>query len=245
MAAVVHGLLAAGLPANHVIVWDKRSVDLRLAGYYEFVQRFGIKVMGSEDAGYDDKIFYDAAVFGTLNATDLEFNQNDPAAGRKSHVSKLVSRQLTKIINIPPLMHHNLAGVYGNLFSLTMGSVDNTLRFERSRVELDKAVPEIYALPVFGGKLAGEKVVLSLVDGLICQYEGQQNALLHYSTVLNQLRFSHDPVALDLLSLEEINRQCALAGMPVMNTNLDLLQNASLLEIGISDPKRIDVDKLP
>jgi Domain of unknown function (DUF362) len=245
VAAVVHGLLEAGLPAGHIIVWDKRAIDLRLAGYYEFEQRFGIRVMGSQDAGYDDKVFYDASVLGTLNSTDLEFNQNDPSAGRKSHLSKLVSQQLTKIINIPPLMHHNVAGVYGNLYSLTMGSVDNTLRFERSRVELDKAVPEIYALPVFGDKVAGEKVVLSIVDGLICQYEGQQNALLHYSTVLNQLRFSRDPVALDLLSLEEINRQCALAGMPVMNTNLDLLQNASLLEIGVSDRKRIDVDKLP
>jgi hypothetical protein len=87
--------------------------------------------------------------------------------------------------------------------------------------------------------------VLSIVDALICQYEGQEQGLLHYSTVLNQLRFSRDPVALDVLSLQEINRQCQLAGMAATSTNLDLLNNAALLEIGVSDPKRIDVIKVP
>ena len=31
VAAVVEGLLAAGLPKNHVIIWDKQLTDLRLA----------------------------------------------------------------------------------------------------------------------------------------------------------------------------------------------------------------------
>ncbi len=244
-AAVVQGLIDAGLPPKQIIIWDKRAVDLRLAGYFDFEQRYGISVMGSVEAGYDEKTFYEAALLGPLSWTDVEFNQKGPGMGRKSYVSRLVSRQITKIINLTPMMHHNAAGVYGNMFSLTMASVDNTLRFENNVAELDKAVPEIYALPVFGDKVAGERVVLSIVDALICQYEGQSQGLLHYSTVLNQLRFSHDPVALDVLSLQEINHQRALAGTAVVNTNMELFNNAALLEIGVSDTNRIDVTRLP
>lgn len=197
-AAIVQDLIAAGLPPGQIIVWDKRDVDLRLAGYHEFERLYHVRVMGSIEAGYDVKTYYEAALLGPMNWTDVEFNQKGPGMGRKSYVSRLVSQQVTKIINLTPMMHHNAAGVYGCLYSLTMASVDNTLRFENNVAELDKAVPEIYALPVFGDKVAGERVVLSIVDALICQYEGQQQGLLHYSTVLNQLRFSRDPVALDV-----------------------------------------------
>lgn len=244
-AAVVEDLISAGLPPTNIIIWDKRTVDLRLAGFYDFESRFGIRVMGSIEAGYDDKTYYEAALLGPMTWTDVEFGQKGPGMGRKSYVSRLVSRHITKIINITPMMHHNTAGIYGCLYSLTMASVDNTLRFENNAAELDKAVPEIYALPVFGDKVAGERVVLSIVDALICQYEGQQQGLLHYSTVLNQLRFSHDPVALDTLSFQEISHQRDLAGAPPMSTNTDMLGNASLLEIGVSDTNRIDVTKLP
>jgi hypothetical protein len=97
-------------------------------------------------------------------------------------------------------------------------------------------VPEIYALPCLS-----DRVVLNVVDALICQYEGEERSLLHYSTVLNQLRFSTDPVALDVLSLEELERQRRLAGVPTIKTNLDLFANATLLELGVNDPKKINV----
>jgi Domain of unknown function (DUF362) len=240
VTAVVQDLLAAGVPPHHIIVWDRRSSDLRLAGFFELATRFGIRVKGSLDAGYDDKTFYETSLLGNLSWTDQEFGKKGLDIGRKSYVSKLVTREMTKIINITPLMHHNLAGTSGNLYSLAFGSVDNTVRFEIDADTLARTLPEVYALPVLG-----DRVVLNIVDALICQYEGEKQGLLHYSSVLNQLRFSRDPVALDVLSIFEIDRQRLLAGVPVLKTNLDLYSNASLLEIGVSDQRRIQVDKLP
>ena len=46
-AAVVEGLLAAGIPARRIIVWDKHRGDLRRAGYFEMAERYGIRVEGS------------------------------------------------------------------------------------------------------------------------------------------------------------------------------------------------------
>jgi hypothetical protein len=239
VAAVVQDLLAAGIPATNIIVWDRRVIDLRLAGFFDLQERFGIRVMGSVEAGYDDKTFYETALLGNLSWTDLEYGKKGPGIGRKSYVSKLVSKDMTKIINITPLMHHNLAGVSGNLYSLALGSVDNTGRFETDADNLARCVPEIYALPILG-----DRVVLNIVDALVCQYEGEQQGLLHYSAILNQLRFSRDPVALDVLSLQEIDHQRQLASIPTLKTNLDLFSNASLLEIGVSELRRIQVDKV-
>src|SRR5437588_3880182 len=159
--------------------------------------------------------------------------------GRKSFVSKVVSRDLTKIINLSPLLNHNLAGVSGNLYSLAVGSVDNVARFEADAARLATAIPEIYALPVLS-----DRVVLNIVDALICQYEGGELSRLHYSATLNELRFSKDPVALDVLSIQELEHQRELAKAPTLKPGLELYNNAALLELGVSDPQKIQVEHL-
>jgi hypothetical protein len=67
---------------------------------------------------------------------------------------------------------------------------------------------------------------------------------LHYSVSLNQLRFSRDPVALDVLSLQELDRQREIARAPVIKPLRDLYSNASLLELGVSDLKKIQIVRL-
>jgi hypothetical protein len=242
VAAVVEGLLAAGLPTSHIIVWDRQIADLRLAGFGDLSDRYGIRIAGSAQAGWDEKVFYnpDAPILGNLVWGDLEFGKKGEGIGRKSFVSKLITRDLTKIINITPLLNHNDAGVSGNLYSLATGSVDNLIRFEASREALATAIPEIYSLEAIG-----DHVVLNITDALICQYEGGERGLLHYSAILNQLRFSLDPVALDVLSIQELDRQRQLAQAPVIKPNLKLYSFATLLQLGVNDLKRIQVDTLP
>ena len=239
VAAVVEGLLAAGVPAKNIVVWDKELVDLRLAGFFDLADRYGIRVVGSVAAGWDEKTFYESEIIGNLVYGDFEFGMKTNGTGRKSFVSKLVSRDLTKIININPLLNHNLAGVSGNLYSLATGSVDNLIRFESSSGRLARAIPEIYAL-----EAVGDKVVLNITDALIGQYEGGEHGLLHYSTILNQLRFSKDPVALDMLPIQELDRQRQATKAPVVVPNLDLYETAALLQLGVNDLRRIQVDKI-
>jgi uncharacterized protein (DUF362 family) len=235
--AVVQGLLEAGIPATNIIVWDRRLVDLRLAGFSYLAERYNIRLAGSADAGYDDKVFYDNELPGTLSAGDLEFDRNGTTTGRKSYVSKLLTDSITKIINIAPLLNHNLAGVSGNLYGLAMGSVDNTVRFLPSGERLARAVPEIYALPALS-----DHVVLSITDALIGQYQGEDMSLLHYSTELNQIWFSKDPVALDVLAVQELDRERQVAKMQSSGENPQLYQNAALLELGVRDLSKIRVD---
>ena len=239
-AALVESLLSAGLPPKHLIVWDREVAPLRLAGFFDLADRYGIRVAGALEAGYDINHFYDSPFLGQLVYGDLEFGEKGPGVGRKSYVSKLVSREMTKIINLTPLLNHNVAGVCGNLYSLALGSVDNSLRFASEGGQLSIAVPDICALDVLG-----DRVVLNMTDALIAQYAGEDRSHLHYATILNQLRFSTDPVALDVLSIEELARQRELNHVPSVKMDMSLYQNASSVWIGVSDLTKIQVEYVP
>ena len=241
VAAVIHGLLDAGLPADHVIIWDKQTDDLRASGFSRLAAQLGVRTAGAADAGYDPTNFYnpDTAAIGNLVWGDLEFGKKGEGVGRKSFVSELVSRQITKIISIAPLLNDNDIGVYGHLYSLSMASVDNTFRFEGDPGRLAVAVPEIYALPALG-----DRVALNITDALIGQYEGGERGLLHYSSVPDQLWFSRDPVALDTLAVRELDRERRAAKAPEFTPHLEIYTNAVLLQIGVSDPTKIQVEKI-
>jgi hypothetical protein len=241
VAVIVRGLLAAGLPGNKIIIWDKSAADLRAAGFFKLGHALGVRVAGAMDAGYDPKTFYlpDSPVIGQLVWGDLEFGNTNKNSGigKKSFVSKLVSRQMTKIISVVPLINEYSAGVCGHLFSLALGSVDNTRRFEDDPRRLAVALPEIYALPIIG-----DRVVLNITDALLGQHQGGPANYLQYSTVLNQIWFSHDPVALDTLGLKELERERRLSeGLP-LQTNFEIYTNAALLQLGIDDPARIQIE---
>jgi uncharacterized protein (DUF362 family) len=166
----------------------------------------------------------------------LEFGKG-AQTGRKSYLSKLITRDVTKIINIPPLLNHNMAGGSGALYSLSMGSVDNTIRFESRPDRLATAVPDVYNMTNLY-----DRVAINITDALIGQYRGEENTLLHYAVELNQIWLSKDAVALDVLGIVELERERHDAKAEADKVNMELYQNASLLEIGISDPKKIRVD---
>ena len=241
VAAVVEGLLQAGVPPGNIIIWDKRADTLRTAGYFQLAQQWGVRVEGAVETGYDPTNFYqpDSAIIGNLVYGDLEFGKKGDNVGRRSYVTKILSRQATKIISIAPLQNQPSAGVCGHLYSLAFGSVDNTLRFKDDPDRLAVAIPEINALAS-----VGDRVVLNITDALIGQYEGGASVLLHYSTVLNQIWFSCDPVALDTLAIRELERERQTLNAQSFPPDLEIYTNATLLQLGINDPSQIHVVKV-
>jgi len=238
-AAVARCLLNAGIPPRQIVLWDKKMSDLKAAGYDVLAAELGIRLISAQEAGYDENVFYEKNLIGTPLYGDLEFGRSGPDIGRRSYYSKLVTRELTKIINIAPLLNHNDAGVSGLLYSLAMGSVDNTMRFSKERQLLWEAVAEIY-----NQRELADHVVLNITDALICQYEGQGRLLLQYSDILNELRFSRDPVALDTLSFDELLRRRAARGYPPLKFTPKICANATELELGVSDLKQINVETI-
>ncbi|MEI9865718.1 MAG: hypothetical protein WDN00_14430 [Limisphaerales bacterium] len=87
-------------------------------------------------------------------------------------------------------------------------------------------------------------MVLCITDSLLGQYEGSGRALLHYSAVPNQLWFSRDPVALDVMSIKELERERRVAGAPQVKPRMDLYANANLLQLGQNDPTQVHLEKI-
>lgn len=237
--AVIQSLLEAGLQATNIVLWDRDLGHLRRSGFVALGERYGIQVASSLDAGYDTNTFYDSSLLGQLVWSDADFGKRVPYAGRRSYVSNLLTKRITKTISLAPLMNHNLAALSGHLFSMALGSVDNNLRFTSDSDRLATAIPEIYALPS-----VGDKVVLCVTDALMGQFYGEESSFLHYSAFLNQLRFSTDPVALDVLSITELQRLREAAGYPPAKPPMAVFQNAELLQLGYSDKTKIVVDYL-
>ena len=242
VAAIVRGLFASGVPPARIIIWDKHAQDLRRAGFFSLGQDLGVRVAGAAEAGFDTNTFYlpDSPVVGALVWGDFEFGKKGEGIGKKSYVSKLVSHQMTKIISVAPLINENDAGICGHLFSLSLGSVDNTRRFEGNPDRLAVALPEIDAMPVMG-----DRVVLHVTDALLGQYQGGPAGYLQYSAILQQIWFSHDPVALDVLSLKELARERKMLDVPPLPSNFEIYTNATLLQLGVDNPELIQIEKIP
>ena len=239
VAAVIESLLASGHPPSRVVLWDRKLASLRAAGYVTLARRLGIAAVGARDEGYDGSVFYESSLIGTMIWGDHEFGEKGEGKGKRSFVSKLLTQRITKIVNLTPLLNHNRAGVHGCLLGLAMSSVDNTIRFQGDRDRLSIAIPEINALPELG-----DRVVLNIVDALIAQYQGQTQARLQDSLVLNELRFSSDPVALDVLSIDQLEQIRTSKGIDAAPPNRTLYENASLLQLGQSDRANIDLQSL-
>jgi uncharacterized protein (DUF362 family) len=235
VGAVVEELLAAGMRGTNIVIWDKHLFDLRISGFDELARKYHVRLAGAVEAGFDANVFYDKELLGNLVWGDLEFGK--AATGRKSYVTKLLTHDVTKIINIPPLLNHNMAGVSGALYNLSMGSIDNSIRFESHPDRLATAVPDVYNMTNLF-----DRVAINITDALIGQYRGEENTLLHYAVELNQIWFSKDAVALDVLGVIELERERRAANAEGEKVSMELFQNASLIEIGISDPKRIRVE---
>lgn len=239
-AALIESLLAAGLLPRQIVVWDRFAADLEHAGFKTLTTRYKVRVVGAAETGYDASAFYDSPFLGEPAPTDLEFGKKGEGVGRRSHVTKLLTREITRIIHVAPMNVRRRSGVSGHLTGLALDALDNTRRFERDQNWFEQAVVEILAMSAFDNRVA-----LCVTDALICQYQGEQETLLHYSAALGQLWFSRDPVALDVLAVRELERLRATAKLPSMEPRMVLYENAALMRHGVTDLKRIRIERAP
>jgi len=240
--ALVESLLATGHQPNQIVIWDKRRSDLERSGFMSLAAQLGVRCVASDSVGWDDDWHYESPVIGRLVFGDHEFaRRHETGTGRRSYVSRLITKDLTKIVTVTPVLNHSQLGINGQLANLALGGIDNTLRFEQNHQMLAEVIPEICVLEPLITRWA-----FGVSDALICQYRGEERALLHYATALNELRFSLDPVALDVLALQDV--QAARSRNPTQGERpmkIALFENAEIIELGMARSNRIEVVRIP
>ena len=243
--AVIRGLMAAKVPAKQIVIWDTTLKELRSAQFDRLAKRHGVRLAGSLDTGWDESVTYDESTLGTLIEGDLEFKTGEETISRKSHLTRLLTKEITRIISIQPLINHNRVGVSGHLVGLTRGAVDNDRRFDVATVILTEALPNIIALEnEKQERYIGDRIALCITDALYVQFLGQSKALLHYTEPLGQLWFSSDPVALDIFGIETLEAKRQDLEIEFHPPRSKLYENATTVLIGESDPKRRKVEYL-
>ena len=233
VAAVVAGLKTAGV--QNIIVWDRDSATLRACGFTP--QRLGCEVRGIDPPrGWDRRASFQAPVLGKLIWGDLLFKEKltatpDSPLSSKSHLCTILSRDVTRFINIPALSDEPGCGVGGALHSAVVGNVDNWRRFTVFGESGASAIPDIYADPRIG-----EKCALHLLDALAVTYAGGPGPNPQNSAIHTTLYASQDPVALDSIGLRLLEKWRAHSNFGPIGTKAAWLQSNS---IGNADEKMI------
>jgi uncharacterized protein (DUF362 family) len=242
--AIIDGLVAAGHPRSSIIVWDRSLGGIKGAGYRPGIDGYQLKTIAPHD-GYDPKGILSAPLIGKLvwgdfdyvgDVTKMPILSDTENTSNVSHFSKIVSTEVTKIINVPVMSISETNGIAGCIYNMTIPNIDNWRRSAQGSRFGAESLAEIYANPVIA-----KKVVFNLMDGLIAQYAGgpqpQPNYALHHAT----LYASRDPIALDATALKRLEEWRVRTNLRAIGPLAAYIDFASQLGLGNSAPNRIEV----
>lgn len=236
IAAVAEGLVTAGVAPERVVIWDRKWDDLRRARYGALGRRYTV-VSTDRVGGYDAEEFITAAVMGKLIAGDRGFDPSGAAeqTSSKSYISSVLLR-VNKVIHIPALTDHLSSGLNGALSGMVLDNVDNWRRLARAPHFGDPFLAEAYADPRIGGR-----VVLTILDALRPQYAGGPFPEPQYVVNHGALYASRDPVAIDAIGLQLLDRFREEGGLPLLSKNVGWVKSAGQIGLGTAERDRIRV----
>jgi uncharacterized protein (DUF362 family) len=237
--SIAQGLRTAGVSATNIYVFDRDPMQIRAAGYLRGGATNLIREVSVIDGtSWDSNVYFENNLAGKLIWGDLLFGKAE-ALSKRSHLPKLVTGTITKLINVPVLQDHDACGLAGCLYNLSLGMVDNTRRFETQGQHGDPMIAEICAMPQIRGKL-----VLNVLDGLIAGYAGGPGFKPQYSWNYGALYFSTDPVAIDSLCVETLDVKCRGAKVPLIVPRATHIVTANRLGLGQSERAKIDLSEV-
>ena len=199
---IVAAVQSLGVPARNIVVYDRYSYEIDIGSYPALLPP-GVRIVGIQDAfsgggvGYEPTVYCDANFFGEWET--------------RSYMASIVAHEVTKIINVPTMKDHSAAGITGALKNLAYGTFNNVARTHRA--------PHSFTNPVIGLMCTVEplrsKAVLHIMDGMRQVWHG--GPLTQVQDFIDQtgmLLVATDPVAMDTIELEAIEKKRSEHGVP-------------------------------
>jgi len=253
--AIIDWLVGGGLARSNIIIWDRFDYMLKDAGFT--AGRFpGIGIEGLQtmdeaaaageskdnsrwlgkdghhvsEANFDQEVYYWADVDGPK---DLPYLNQHVFNGKHSYFGKLLTKKLTKIINLPVFKNTGQA-ISMATKNIGYGAVCNTNRLHRP-LGLNVNT-EVHAFPA-----VRDKLVLNITDGLRAQYDGGPDAEAKFIYSLSTLFLATDAFALDMVCHNLLVAKRKSEGVKVNEHPMytDYLRYAERLGLGIADPEKI------
>ena len=248
---IIAGLYAAGVQNKDIVVYDRYRDQFFNAGFDKWLPD-GVRTSYAADHyeaiqlgmdGYDPDHYLDMAL--TLPGYGI-----DDVRARRSFAARFITRQVSKLINLPVLKDHQSAGVTLALKNLSHGLVNNVSRSHSSSTlnACNAFIPAVVSLPVIRNK-----AVLHILDGVKGLYDGGPGARAQFVWEHRTIYFATDPVALDHVGWEVIDDKRVSVGMKKLFESMpdrfstfvhrqpEHVEIAGALGLGVWDRAKIDV----
>ena len=247
--AILAGLEQAGFNPNDVVVWDRDIDELHEAGFVP--KRLGCQVRAIDPPhGWDRKAPFAAPVLGKLIWGDLLFAEKNAKIPGKpvlesdqlsstSHFSTILTKDITRIINVATLTDDAGCGVAGAMYNVGVRNLDNWRRFVAVDQSAADSIPDIYDDPHVGSKVA-----LNIMDGLIAQYAGGPGGNPNYAFAHATIYASRDAVAIDAVAVRNIEAWRKMAKLPSIASRVEWLKTAEQAGIGVADVSKIKLQSV-
>lgn len=203
VAAIVENVMAAGVPADHIWVYERFADQMRSVNYPSHLPA-GVNVVAAEGG------FSRGSVLGYDPRTYVEtrfFEEDDT----RSNLVRLVSDKLTKIINVPNSKEHQASGVTGCLKNIAYGNFSNVARsHESAKTFTYSFIGTLAAVPPLPSR-----VVLHVMDALAgVWHAGPFSQNPRYRFYPKQIWCGTDPVAMDHKLIDLIEEKRKAEGAP-------------------------------
>jgi len=220
VGAIVNGLRQAGVAEDHIIVWDKEDADLKRAGY-TIARGRGRSVYGTIGGqfspGYEDEVRFAGEHVGSC-------------------FSRILTEQVTALVNVPVLKDHNVAGVTLGLKNW-FGAIHNPNKYHDT-------LCDPYAAELSTHASIRRKLRLVVVDATTLQYDGGPSARPDLALGFGGLLVGTDPVAVDACGVSLIEEERKRAGLPSLEAAgrpPRHVETAGKLGLGERDLTRLDI----
>ncbi|MFH1743073.1 MAG: DUF362 domain-containing protein [bacterium] len=216
--AVIRGLLEVGVKENNIIVWDNNDRHTQAIGLELNTGSTGVRVYSSQAdvAGFDE--------------SETQFGAGS------TKLSKILTEQITALINLPIVKDHAIAGTTLSLKNLSHGITNNPGSHHADGC--DPFIAEINAIPV-----VQQKHRLVVMDGLRGCFNGGPGYKEEWASNYESILVSTDRLAMDTICTERIEATREAKGMPSLveaQRPTRYLATAARLGLGQSEKDRID-----
>lgn len=194
VAEIIRNLNAVGVPPAAIWIYERFKEQMDSVHYDRYVPA-GVHIEAAEgtrgaNSRYDPNTYVEVNFFGEEDT--------------RSNMTRLVSERFTKIINVPNMKDHGASGVTGCLKNIAYGDFSNVARSHH-----DSKTNTLS----FIGTLASveplrSRTVLQVMDGLRAVWHGGPfSPNRKYRFYPKQMMFGTDPVAIDRLLIDIIDRK--------------------------------------
>ncbi|KIE59226.1 hypothetical protein A946_00385 [Methylacidiphilum kamchatkense Kam1] len=265
--AIAESLMEAGVPSQHIIVWDKYEDDLYNANYLPLTEdsRYLVKSVIPQ-TGFDPKVFYVNEILGKLIWGDMLFQGLKPSPFEKKQASdseENVAKLYEKGVPVSSLERRvSNKSFYAKIVTQICSKIINVPVFcDNPNIGLNGCLASLALGMVdntrrFQGEgvwgdpaiaeildqpIVRKKVILHVMDALIAGYAGGPQFSPEYAVVTGSIYLSTDPVAIDSIVLPQMDAWRSSARIPPLSPYSHYIQTAEEYGLGIADSRKIQV----